>query len=70
MHARTLELRDRESIVHRSISATDRCPRCCVCSIDMGDRQFQNLMKKLGGDSVSGVNWRRFLDFFKQDLTR
>eukprot|EP01047_Picozoa_sp_COSAG01_P090491 COSAG01_NODE_22327_length_860_cov_1.106439_1_plen_81_part_00 len=39
-------------------------------NINMGDRQYKNLLTRIGGSRQTGVNWRRFLDFFKQDLSR
>jgi Ca2+-binding EF-hand superfamily protein len=37
--------------------------------INMGERQFRNLMRKIGASS-SSVNWRSFMDYFKQDIAR
>ena len=37
--------------------------------INMGERQFKNLLRKIGASS-SSVSWRAFMDYFKQDIAR
>jgi len=37
--------------------------------INMGERQLKNLLRKIGA-SNSSVNWRAFMDYFKQDIAR
>ena len=37
--------------------------------INMGDRQYKNLLRKIGA-SGSSVSWRSFMDYFKQDIAR
>ena len=61
--------RDIDTVGKGSIPLDDFAYILHKYDINMGDRQYKNLLKKIGASGYS-VNWRNFMDYFKQDIAR